>query len=288
MARLRIIVVLAFALVLATGCSTLRFGYGQAPELVYWWLDGYADFDDFQSPKVRRAIGDWFAWHRRTQLPDYAGLLASAQRDVLADTTPAAVCAWWGAVRERGERALAQTLPLAAGLAGELSAAQLAHIEHQYTKKNEDFRAEYLDADPARRLEEAVERAIERAETMYGELDEVQRARVARLVAASPFDPEAWLAERRQRQRDALLILRRIEQERPGRDAALAALRAWSERLQRSPREPYRRYAQTLEQYNCAFAAALHNSTSAAQRQAAAEKLKGWEADLRALAADAN
>ena len=38
-------------------------------------------------------------------------------------------------------------------------------------------------------------------------------------------------------------------------------------------------------EFNCAFAATLHNSTTAAQRRIAAAKLAGWAADLRYLAA---
>ncbi|MFN3295795.1 hypothetical protein [Caldimonas sp.] len=36
----------------------------------------------------------------------------------------------------------------------------------------------------------------------------------------------------------------------------------------------------------CELLAGLHNRTTAAQRHTAAQRLRGWEADLRALAAD--
>jgi hypothetical protein len=42
-----------------------------------------------------------------------------------------------------------------------------------------------------------------------------------------------------------------------------------------------------LTQYNCGFAAQIHNATTVDQRQKARERLKGWEEDLRALAAPA-
>ena len=58
------------------------------------------------------------------------------------------------------------------------------------------------------------------------------------------------------------------------------------QRLDRSPRESYRRYAETLIDYNCKFAAALHNLTTAEQRLTAARKLKDYEDEFRALAAD--
>ena len=68
---------------------------------------------------------------------------------------------------------------------------------------------------------------------------------------------------------------------------AQVALRAYVEHLEHSPREAYRRYAERLREFNCTTAAEFHNATTAAQRQAAAHKLAGWEADARALAAAA-
>lgn len=283
--RLRIIVALSILAWGLTGCSAVRFGYNQAPELAYWWLDGYADFDDAQTLRVREGLAQWFAWHRRTQLPDYAALLARAQAELPADTTPQRVCRWWDELRQRGERAAEQALPAAAEVMSTLKPAQLQHIERRYARKNEEFRDDFLDKDPARRLDRSVQRAVERAEFLYGSLEAPQRALVAKLVAASPFDPDAWYDERVLRQQEALQLMRRLGSENASRDTALATLRAYGERMARSPREPYRRYQEKLETYNCGFAASLHNATTPAQRQAAVAKLKGWEADFRALAA---
>lgn len=283
--RLRIIVALLALAWGLTGCSAVRFGYNQAPDLAYWWLDGYADFDDAQTLRVRDGLAQWFAWHRRTQLPDYAVLLARAQAELPADTTPQRICRWWDELRQRGERAVEQALPTTAEVMTTLKPAQIQHIERRYARKNDEFRDDFLDKDPARRLERSVQRAVERAEFVYGTLDAPQRALVAKLVAASPFDPEAWYDERVQRQQEALQLMRRLSGEAASRDTALATLRAYGERMSRSPREPYRRYQEKLETYNCGFAASLHNATTAAQRQAAVTRLKGWEADVRALAA---
>lgn len=283
--RLRIIVALLLASVVLTGCSAVRFGYNQGPELLFWWLDGYADFDDTQAREVRGRLGDWFAWHRRTQLPDYASLLERAQADVLSDTTPDRTCRWFAELRQRGEVAAEQALPLAAEVLTTLKPAQIQHIERRQARVNEEFRSDYLDKNPARRLERSVDRAIERVEFLYGSLDDRQRALVARLVGSSPFDAETWYAERVQRQQEALQTIRRLAGTGVDRDTAVAAMRAYGERMVRSPREGYRRYQEKLESYNCAFAATLHNATTPAQRQAAASRLKSWEADFRALAA---
>ena len=110
--RLRIIVALLLLTpALLTGCSALRFGYKQAPELAFWWLDGYADFDEARSRQARERIAQWFAWHRRSQLPDAAALLARMQTDVLADASPDRACRWWSEWRSRAETAAEQALP---------------------------------------------------------------------------------------------------------------------------------------------------------------------------------
>ena len=282
---LRWIIAAALALALG-GCSALRFGYNQAPDLVYWWLDGYADFDEAQTLRTREGIRRWFDWHRRTQLPEYAQLLARAQAEALADGTPEQACRWWDLLRERADRALSEALPSAADVIPRLTPAQIQHVERRQAKSNDEFRREYLDGSAARRLEKSVERTLDRVETFYGRLDDAQRERLAKQVAASPFDAELWFAERRARQQEAVALLRRVAAEKPGREATLAMLRAYVERLDRSPREPYRRYLQRLTAYNCSLAAALHNDTTSAQRQALAERLKGWANDLRVLASD--
>ena len=33
------------ACLLLAGCSAVRLAYNQAPDLMYWWLNGYVDFD---------------------------------------------------------------------------------------------------------------------------------------------------------------------------------------------------------------------------------------------------
>ena len=275
------------ALALLGACSALRFGYNQADELAYWWLDGYLDFTEVQTPKVRQALTRWHAWHRRTQLTDYAALLARASTDVPNPTSTERVCDWWTDVRGRIDVSIDQVIVPSAELMLSLSPEQVKHIERRYAKGNEEFRADYLQADPAQRLKDSVKRAVDRAETFYGPLDEVQRERIAKSVADSPFDAELWFSERKQRQQDALQMLRRLKTEGATVDKAQAALRAYIDRTARSPRPEYQRLAQSLTRYNCAFAANLHNATSAAQRAVLVGKLKGWEGELRSLAADA-
>ena len=263
----------------------LAHWYGSAPDIVYWWLDRYIDFEGGQVPRAHEAIARWFDWHRRTQLPEYADQLARAKVEVVADTTPARVCAWQAELVKRAQLAYAQIAPDAAGILTTVTPRQIAHLERRYDQYNADYRDDFLQADPGRRAEAALKRVVDRAESLYGRLDAEQRNRIVEQLARSPFDPELWLAERRLRQQDALRILRAASQGGQTRAEALAALNGYADRLEHSPRPSYQRYVAQLNDFNCAFAANIHNATTPVQRRRAADRIAGWEDDLRAIVA---
>ena len=266
-----------------SGCSMLQLGYGQLDAFLFRWLDRYVGFDDAQSLRARTALDEALAWHRRTQLPDYAQLLALAEAEVAADATAEQMCAWANDIRSRLDPILQQLAPAITDVALTLSPAQLAAIEKRFGETNAEFRDEHLQKNPQRRQRALVKRAVERAEMLYGRLDEAQRALVVDAVKASPYSAETLDAERRQRQGDTLAFLRRLRETNPGRDEALAQVRAFLRTVDRSPREAYRSYSERVVAHNCALASALHNSASEAQRREAAKRLAGYRNDVRAL-----
>ena len=285
--RAAIIAALVALATLLGGCSALRLGYGQADVFAFRWLDGYADFDAVQARRVRQALEAWFGWNRKTQLDDYARLLGRLEDAVLADTTPESVCGWWDEVRVRIDRGLEQALPAITEVAATLRPGQIENVEQHYAKSNREFRDDFLQPDPARRLRDAAKRTIGRAEWLYGDLDRAQSDRVRASVARSPFDPVMAYDERLRRQQDSLQVLRRVAAGGLDAEAAQAEIRAFVRRAERSPREPYRRYSERLVRDNCRLAAEIHNGTTTEQRKVAARRLRGWADDLRALAAEA-
>jgi Family of unknown function (DUF6279) len=281
--RLRCWIIGACLLLLA-GCSAVRLAYNQAPHLMYWWLNGYVDFDAEQGDRARDALADWFAWHRATQLSDYADLLATAQRQILNDVTPGEVCQWADELRKRLEAGYERGVPAMAELVRTLKPQQLQRVERRYRKADDEFRDEYLQTTRAEQLEESNKRAISRAESIYGDLNEGQRALLAQGIADSPFDPGRWLGERQLRQREIVEMLRLLRAQHADAARIEAALRVFAEHAAQSPRADYRDYQRRLFDHNCRLIARLHNSTTPAQRQRGADKLKGWEDDLRTLA----
>ena len=265
------------------GCSSIRLAYGNASQLAWWWIDGYVDFSREQAPQIKDGLDRFAEWHRRTQLPEWLPLLAAAQAQITEPTTPELACRWQAQVRDKLEPTLQRALSLAADALPGLAEAQFRHIEQKYAKGNAEMRRDFLQDDAEERLDRAVKRTLERVEQVYGRVGEAQKKLVREGVAASPFSPELWLAERQRRQRDVLATLRRLAAEKADSEQRLAALQQLVQRMERSTDPAYRAYQLKLADYNCAFAARIHNGTTPAQRLKARETLKGWEDDLRSF-----
>ncbi len=268
----------------ASGCSSVRLAYGNASQLTWWWLDGYVDFDRSQAPQVRRAIDSFYDWHRATQLPIYVSLLDELQAVVMAPTTPADICRLQDRVEPLLRPSVNRALQLLAEHLPPLSDEQLAHIRKRYDKNNVKARDDHLQPDPKRRLQASTERTIDHAEKLYGPLEPLQRAVIRDGLAQSPYQAERALQDRKYRQERTLAALRRMQAEGASDGQRLSMLQALIADLENAAGPGDSTYQARLREYNCSFAARLHNSTTAAQRGHARDTLKGWQDDLRSLA----
>jgi hypothetical protein len=285
--KLPLIAVLILMLSTFAGCSIVRLGYNQADHLTYWWLDRFVDFNDEQKPRAREALAKWFAWHRRAHLPKYANLLVNSQNLVREDITAERTCGLWTDLRGFMDSAFDRALPMTTEMMLTLTPRQIQNIEQRYAKINEEFRDEHLQGDAARRLKKSIKRTAERAEFFYGDLDNTQQELIKRWVTRSPYEVNIWNTERHRRQQDLVQLLRRLNADNVSQDKAQMALRAYVERIYSSPNDDYRKYAEQVWVYNCAFVATLHNTTTAAQRKHALQKLKDWESEIRVLVSPA-
>ena len=278
----RIIGVLALAAVLGA-CSAIRLAYNNLPELSYWWLDGYLDFDGSQTPKVRDDLARLLEWHRRNELPKIAALLQEAEALAPGDITPVQACAMTDRIRDRLLAVSERAEPAGTELALSLGEAQLQQLERKYAKNNADYRKDWLDRSPARVQEKRYDQFLDRFEDFYGRLSPEQRELLRQQVAQSVFDPKLQDVERRKRQQEALVLLRGFVANRTPPAEARAALHAYLQRIADPPPGPWREQQQALLQEGCRNLAALHNGTSAAQRAQAVKRLQGYREDLRQL-----
>ncbi|WP_454904579.1 DUF6279 family lipoprotein [Variovorax gossypii] len=280
----RIIGVLLLAAALGA-CSAIRLAYNNLPTVSYWWLDGYLDFDNEQAPKVRDELAQLLDWHRHNELPRIASLLQEAQALAPGEVTPAQVCAMADRIRERLLAVTDRAETAGAQLALSLTAAQLQQLERKYTKNNATYRKEWLDRTPAQVQEKRYDQFLDRTEDFYGRLSTEQRELLKQQVAQSVFDPRLADAERRQRQQEALVLLRGFVADKPSAAEARAALHAYIQRVAAPPPGPWRDQQQALLEEGCRNTAALHNGTTASQRAQAVRRLQAYQDDLRQLVA---
>jgi len=280
----RIIGALLAAAALA-GCSTVRLAYNNLPEVSYWWLDTYLDFDGAQTPKVRDELAQLLTWHRQNELPRIASLLQEAQALAPHDVTAAQACRMADQIRERLLAVAERAEPAGTELALSLTAAQLQQLERKYAKNNADYRKEWLERSAADVQEKRYDRFLDRLEDFYGRLSPEQRELLRRQVAQSVFDPRLADAERRQRQQEALQLLRGFNAAKPSAAEARAAIHAYVMRIAEPPPGPWRDHQQALLQEGCRNTAAMHNGTSASQRAQAVRRLQAYQDDLRELVA---
>lgn len=276
---------LACAAVLAA-CSAIKLGYNNVDGLAYWWLDGYLDFTEQQETRVREDLDRIHAWHRTNELPQLAALLEAMERAAPADVTVAQACGFFTQVQQRLEALSERAEPAVVTLAIDLTPEQLAHLERKYEKVNEEFREQWMRPAPGEIAEKRFDKFIERGEMIYGTLDQAQRAVVRRQLQQSAFDGKRLLAERQRRQRDTLETLRKVAGQPVTLAQARGILRAYLDRQRQPPDPADRAYQQLLIDQACANAAALHNSTTAAQREAGVRRLRAYRRDLRELSGE--
>jgi hypothetical protein len=266
-----------------SGCSAVRLGYSTAPNLAYWWLDGYFDFDNTQTARLRTDLQSLHAWHRADELPLYAEVLKNLQASAAQPVNPEQVCNLYGYLQTRVQAISDRFAPTLATLAPTLQPAQLEHIAREFDKRNRQWREEWLDGTPAERFGRRVKQLVERAETFYGGMEAAQLAAVRTHVAESGFDAAVNYRETLRRQQDALQTLRDLRAPSVTDIHALAEMRALIARSLASPDPAYREYADRLTTQSCAAVAAIHNSTTPAQRNKLAQTLQNYGNDVRAL-----
>ena len=166
-----------------------------------------------------------------------------------------------------------------------LNAAQLAHLERKYASNARDFQRDWLQLSPAEQLDKRMKQTQDRLEMVYGSLGEGQRAAVRQFLERTPFRGQQILQERRRRQQDTMAVLRKLTNGSVPPDEARDLVRGLLDRMLTSPDPAYRAYQDALRLETCRLVAQVHNGSTAAQREHAVRRLRGWQRDLQELAA---
>lgn len=267
-------------------CSAVRLGYNHSPELAYWWLDSYLDFDHAQSKQVRASLDTLQRWHRREELPQLAALLKQAQSMVQRDPDADEICHLADATRLRMRAIADHAIPAMALIAPGLSVDQLETMRKKYLESNAEYRNDWLNLSPQERQKKRFDQIMKRTEKVYGSLAAPQRDAINAAVGRSSFNPKIELVERKRRQADVIAQLRSISGQKMSPAATNKTLEALIDRAFASPDLQYRTYQQTLLREGCEAFSSVQAAMNPEQRNTARKKLGEYEQDARELAAE--
>ena len=266
------------------GCSAVKLGYQQLPNLSYWWLDSAVSFNDAQSAQAKDALTQLQRWHKREELPVYADLLQRLATQSAEPLQAQQICNAWEDIDKAMDRTMRQTVRLAAPVALMLGPEQLSHLNQHWVSKNKDWDKEWVQGSASERLERRLDKTIERYSDFYGPLSAAQTAMVKAQLQQSAWSPEWGQRDRLRRHQDLMAALQKASQSNA---SALPKVEAdlWDvwERWLQPPDATGKAVMQKMVQQGCENLAQLHNSASPEQRQRAARRLRAYEQDLRDL-----
>lgn len=280
----RLLPVLAVILLLQA-CSAVRLGYGNADSLARWWMDQYVDFTPEQEGLVRERLSRLHAWHRQTQLQDYALLLRDARGMVDAGPGTAEMLGLTASVIRRVRTLADRALPDLADLLATLTPQQIDRMANRMSEKNTAYAkdAGLAEGEPAQR-KARFKRLMERAEYWFGDFSADQEASIRRLIDAQPTGTQFWYDERLRRQRDWLELVRKVQREKPPRAAVIAMLLDYAENFDLAA-DPARRTAATaMRRSGAELGAAIHGLTTKEQRDRARHKFDDLIREMTELA----
>jgi hypothetical protein len=266
------------------GCSAVKLGYQQLPNLSYWWLDSAVSFNDVQSVQAKDALTQLQRWHKREELPVYADLLQRLATQSAEPLQAQQICNAWEDIDKAMDRTMRQTVRLAAPVALMLGPEQLSHLNQYWASKNKDWDKEWVQGSASERLERRLGKTVERYSDFYGPLSAAQTAMVKAQLQQSAWSPEWGQRDRLRRHQDLMAALQKASQSNA---SALPKVEAdlWGvwERWLQPPDATGKAVVQKMVQQGCENLAQLHNSASPEQRQRAARRLRAYEQDLRDL-----
>jgi len=274
-------------MVLLAACSSLRLAYNHGDTLLYWWIDGYVDLNSEQKEWVREDIDKLFQWHRKTQLQDYVQILQTAQRQLTAGPTQADLQTDFDDIKQRTESLLLKAAPELADLTRSLQADQIATLERKFAANNADFRKKNMRGDREAQQKFRYKKSMEQFELWFGSFTSEQEAAIRQASDARPLNNEIWLDERVRRQKNILALARRVQSEKLGKEATVAAIQELIkdgfERLENSERKAF---FDSYEQANLQLVLTVIKLATPAQKAHAQKRMQGWIDDFRTLAAD--
>ncbi|MCE3602652.1 DUF6279 family lipoprotein [Massilia sp. P8910] len=284
--RFRVLCLVAIVAVL-TACSGIKLAYNQGDTLLYWWLDAYVDLDSEQAPEVKQDIKELFKWHRQTQLKDYIHILTNAQRQLAGNLSKADLDADYRDIMARTDLLAQKAVPELTDLALTIKPEQLAHLEKKFEKNNETFRKKFIRGSVEELQEKRFKKSMEQFDLWFGDFSRDQEALLRKASDARPLSNQIWLDERMQRQQKILTVLRKIDKENLGKEAATPLIQGLiKDMLVRTQGSQHKQFFDTYTDGTMQMILTAVKIATPEQKAHAQKRMQGWISDFNTLAAE--
>lgn len=272
------------AVLLLVGCNALRLGYNNGESVTYWWLNSYVDFEREQEPWVKKHIAEFFEWHRKDQLKEYAQLLTHSRKRLQQTVTPADMLSDYGALKRQIMLSIDYALPRLADLALSLQPHQIERIEKKFASNNESYRKEYLRGDLEDRQLVRFKKVMKNAEYWFGDFSAEQERQIRAASDARPLDGDLAMKVRLRRQQELIKVLKKIQAEKPSRDVADKMLKAYIDaNFERFGSAEEKAFSQASYEGTARMVALIVNMATPAQKERAAERMQQWIEDCQTM-----
>lgn len=264
-------------------CSLVKTAYNNAPALIAWRLDHYFDFSEAQKAKLKPALQELHAWHRKHQLPRYVSLLDEIHDDLSHDMSAHTACQHIESIKANVQTLQTKIVPIIVDVAETLSDKQLQHLQNKLEKRHQEWKEEWWQETPEEQREVRLEKSKDFAEKVYGDLNEKQINLLKQAIAKSEIDPAITYAEILRRDEESLTILKALRDSGLSNEEKSQLVRASFDRMQTSPNPAYQAYIDKVTQQTCETIANLHASTTAKQRLHAQQWVEDYKTQFTQL-----
>ncbi|MDQ1302304.1 MAG: hypothetical protein QG595_287 [Pseudomonadota bacterium] len=277
--RNQTLVLMLLASLLLTGC-VVRIAYGQLEWLTRWSVESYLDLSNSQEHLVREIIGRNLAWHRATELPQYAAYLRELRAGVAAPVSAEFIAQQYATTLVIWDRTLQQIAPDIARLLMTLDDEQVSEFFDEIEERNAELAEEYSGQAPEIRRKKQDRSIIRAFRWFVGPLSPAQEVVVKAHTAGMHDLTEQWLQRRKAWQS----AFRELLEARSGN----AAFERQLTELLLDPNQfdsaEYRRLVAANREIAFAMSADVLSSLSPKQRKHLDERLSGLARDFDELA----
>jgi len=218
---------------LAAGCTALRLAYDNADTYLHFRAQSYLDLDARGSDELNARIDEFFAWHRRTALPQYERVADEAAKRMAKGLSREDVVWGYDSLVAHARQSLRYAAERVAPLVDRLTPQQVAHMEKRFADDNRKFAREYLHGSEAERRKRRAKRWEQRLEDWVGNLSPVQAEKVRQFSERAPLYDEMRAKDRQRMQTEFVDMIRKREAQKRlpdwianwerGRDSAYAS-----------------------------------------------------------------